>query len=292
MSYHNELKRSIVIMNRTTLVIWLLYAAGAETKRMQTSTHSHRHGTPLRRFERKGLRHAAALVAVLALTCYSGVARAQDIFTYDNGTANSFGGEPGGDLLALNHFNTGGSSALITQIGVLWNPISANVHPTVALYSDPNGDGNPSDMQPILVQPIYIPPNIVILNNTTVQYYSITPTVVDGSFFVGAFLSDGNNSSPAIGVDTSGSGPGQSWVVENTRAGQLSPQNPIATASDWENLNVFVNGNHVIHAVYSPVPEPPAASLLLWAGGVLLYIRKHMQFRLSTRCSAGIQRGV
>lgn len=228
---------------------------------------------PSARFRGRWLCHLTALLTVFAVTLYLNAARAQYVFTYDNGTANTFGGEPGGDLLALNHFNTGGSPVLVTQIGVLWNPISASVHPTVALYSDPNGQGNPSDMQPLLLQPIYIPPGVVVLNNTSVQYYSIPPTVVQGSFFVGAFLSDQSNSSPGIGVDTSGSGPGQSWVVENTAAGQLSLQDPVATASDWENLDVFVGGNHVIHAVYTPVPEPPAEILgifisLYWFVGI------------------------
>lgn len=238
----------------------------------QYSIDSQNHRIPGARFRRRGLHHLTALLAVLAMTLYSNAGRAQYVFTYDNGTANSGGGEPGGDLLALNHFNTGGSPVLVTQIGVLWNPISASVHPTVALYSDPNGQGNPSGMQPLLIQPIYIQPGVVVLNNTSVQYYSITPTVVQGSFFVGAFLSDQNNSSPVIGVDTSGSGPGQSWVIENTSAGHLSLQHPVATASDWENLDVFVSGNHVIHAVYSPVPEPSAEILgifgsLCWVVG-------------------------
>lgn len=219
---------------------------------------------------RQGLRFEIALRFVLALVVCSGVAQAQLQFSYDNGIANIFGGEPGGDVLALNHFDTGDSPVLITEIGVDWTPISANVHPTVALYSDPNGDGNPSDMQPLLIQPIYIPPGLAILD-TLVQYYSITPTIVHGSFFVGAFVSDQHStpSSPLIGVDTSGSGPGQSWVIENTMAGQLSLQNPLATASDWENLDVFVNGNHDIDAVYSPVPEPSTVALVFLGSGIL-----------------------
>lgn len=80
---------------------------------------------------------------------------------------------------------------------------------------------------------------------------------------MGAFLSDQNNSSPGIGVGYSNLGPGQSWVIETSTAGQLNLENPIGTAGDWENLNTFVNGNHIIEAMYTPVPEPSSAALLL-----------------------------
>lgn len=217
-------------------------------------------------------------LAVLSVALCASLAQGQ-IFTYDNGTVGSLGGEPGGDLLALNHFKTGGGQDVITSIGVLWNPISAGVHPTVALYSDPNGDGNPSDMTPLLIQQINIQPGLVILNNTTVQWYSITPTVVSGSFFVGAFLSDQNGSSPGIGVCSANLGPGQSWVVENTSAGHLNLQHPISTASDWENLSVFTPGNHMIEAQFSPVPEPTTFALMTF--GLLALVASKRRNRLS-----------
>ena len=75
-------------------------------------------------------------------------------FSLDDGSVDTFGGTPGGDLLALNHFDTGGRTVVIDQISVLWNPLSAAVSPTVALYSDPDGDGNPSDASPLLIYPI------------------------------------------------------------------------------------------------------------------------------------------
>lgn len=209
---------------------------------------------------------AAKWFVTLAVTLCVGAAQAQ-LLTLDNGTVGTLGGESGGDLLALNHFNTGGTPGMVTSIGVLWNPISAAVAPTVAIYSDPDGNGNPSDMVPLLIQPIHITPGVVILNNTSVQWYSITPTVVSGSFFVGAFLSDKNHSTQGIGVCFANLGPGQSWVVENTVAGHLNLQNPISTASDWENLSVFTRGNHMIEATLSPVPEP-ATIVLLISGGL------------------------
>lgn len=220
---------------------------------------------------------AAKWLVTLALALCAGVAQAQ-LLTLDNGKVGTVGGESGGDLLALNHFNTGSTPDLVTSIGVLWNPISAAVAPTVAIYSDPNGNGNPSDMVPLLIQPINITPGVVVLNNTSVQWYSITPTVVSGSFFVGAFLSDKNHSSPGIGVCYANLGPGQSWVVENTAAGHLNLQNPISTASDWENLDAFTQGNHMIEATISPVPEP-ATIVLLISGGLGCLIGRRRERR-------------
>jgi hypothetical protein len=222
-----------------------------------------------------GARALKCMVVVLATVLCSALARGQgQLFTY-GGSLGSFGGEPSGDILALNHFNTGGSPVWVTEIGVLWNPLSAGVHPTVALYSDPNGDGNPSDMQPLLIQPIYIQPGVVVLNNSSAQFYSIPSTEVSGSFFVGAFLSDQNYSSPVIGVDSSNHGPGQSWVIENSAAGRLNLQNPIGTAGDWENLNTFVTGNHIIEAMYTmSVPEPSPSCLLLFGSGIFMYVRR------------------
>lgn len=191
------------------------------------------------------------------------VARAQ-LFTLDDGSVNTFGGTPSGDLLALNHFNTGGSPVLIDEILVLWNPISSTVKPTVALYSDPNNDGNPSDMMPLLIQPISIPPNLVILNNTSVQGYSIPATQVSGSFFVGAYLSDKEPSfNPVFGIDLAHLGPNQSWIIENSTAGLLNLANPTGTSTLMTRLETFIAGNHMIEAHYRPVPEPSSCTMLV-----------------------------
>ncbi|MBI3849394.1 MAG: immunoglobulin domain-containing protein [Verrucomicrobia bacterium] len=189
-------------------------------------------------------------------------------FSLDDGTVNTFGGTPGGDFLALNHFHTAGRTVAINQISVIWNPLSSRVFPTVALYSDPDGDGNPSDARPLMIYPIFITPNVVILNNTSFQSYDIPATTVTGSFFVGAYLSDRDSGfDPAIGVDLSHPQPGQSWIVENSSGvGLLDLQEPIATSTLVTPLNTYVNGNHMIRARYSFVAScvQPSAGLISW----------------------------
>src|SRR6185503_16426521 len=105
-----------------------------------------------------------------------------DVFSLDDGSREISGGTPGGDLLALNHFDTAGRTVLIDQISVFWGSLSRSVSPTVALYADPDGNGNPNDAVLLLIYPISIPANVVILGQAF-NDYSVPPTAVRGSFF-------------------------------------------------------------------------------------------------------------
>jgi hypothetical protein len=186
-----------------------------------------------------------------------------DIFSLDDGSPETWGGTTGGDCLALNHFNTGGQTVVIDQISLCWNPLSSRVSPTLAIYSDPNGDGNPSDLRLLARYLIYIQPGVVILNQS-VQNYSIAPTTVTGSFFVGNYLSDTESGfNPTTGIDTTPpSYMGQSWIIENSRGtGLLDLNNPIGTSSLVTRLDTYISGNFIIEAHYSIIPEPCFACL-------------------------------
>ena len=181
-----------------------------------------------------------------------------EIFALDDGSPEIWGGTTGGDCLSLNHFNTGGQTVMIDQISVCWNPLPSRVSPTLAIYSDPNGDGNPSDLRLLARYPIYIQPGVVILNQS-LQSYSIAPTTVTGSFFVGDYLSDTEGGfNPTTGIDTTPPNyMGQSWIVENSRGtGLLDLNNPIGTSSLVTRLDAYIGGNFIIEAHYSIIPEP------------------------------------
>jgi hypothetical protein len=197
----------------------------------------------------------AVLAVVFLLMGHGGRAA---VFLLDDGSVNLFGGTSNGDLLALNRFETGPLPVVIDRILVLWSPLSLSVSPRVALYSDPNGDGDPSDAVALMVFAPFMQPGAVISNNTSFQSYDVPPTLVSGSFFVGAYLSDREPSfNPAIGVDTSSPVfSGQSWVIENSTAGGLDLQNPIGTATLVTTLETYVSGNHMIRAQGTVVPEP------------------------------------
>lgn len=191
-------------------------------------------------------------------TLLSSVFAQAGLLALDDGSVNAFGGTDNGDLLALNHFDVGDTPIVIDEIRVLWNPLSRSMSPAVALYADPNGDGNPSDMIPLEIQQIFIQPNVVILNNSTVQSYPISPTLVSGSFFVGAYLSDRASSlNPVIGVDLAHLAPLQSWIIENS-TGMLDLMDPIGTSNLRTPLDTYIAGNHMIQAHFVPVPEPSA----------------------------------
>jgi hypothetical protein len=209
---------------------------------------------------RKKIEFQGFIIAALIVLCATAQA---DVFSWDDGSVDTFGGTSAGDLLVLNHFVTGPNPVIISAIRVLWNPLSTTVHPAVALYKDPNGDGNPSDMVPLLIHFVPLQPGVVYLNNGTLQGVAIPETMVEGSFFVGAYLSDQEISfDPSIGVDQSYLGPNQSWIIENSSAGALSLQDPIGTSTLRTPLETFIAGNHMVEAVYTPVPEPCTAILL------------------------------
>lgn len=213
-------------------------------------------------------------LVILATLIWNFCSRAQT-FSLDHGVVTSIGGTANGDLLALNHFRTT-TPVLIDQISVLWHPISATVSPTLTLYADPNGDGLPYDLVPLLIWQFSIPRGVVILNNTTAQTYDVTPTLVTGSFFVGAFLSDAESSfDPGIGIDSSRATAGQSWILENTSLGHMNLNSPQSSATMIAPLDNFVLANHIIRAHYV-VPEPSAAALLALASGLAFgRFRKH-----------------
>ncbi len=186
------------------------------------------------------------------------------VFALDDGVAEFWGGTYQGDLLALNHYNSGVQTVSINAISVCWNPLAVAVRPRLAVYSDPNGDGSPSDMTLLSLYSVPLQSGIVYLNQS-LQTYSITPTTVQGSFFIGAFLSWASlGGDPGIGVDTTPPHyAGQSWIIENSSAvGTLDPNNPIGTSTLVSPLGNFIAGNHVLEAQYTVVPEPGSAALI------------------------------
>ncbi len=214
------------------------------------------------------------------------------VFLLDDGSAETWGGTTEGDLLSLNHFNTAGQTMLIDRISVAWNPLSSRVSPTVALYADPNGDGNPSDMTLLRFDSIILQPGVVYLNQS-LQHYSIPATAVTGSFFVGAFLSDADSGiDPGVGIDTSPPNYyGQSWIIENSLGpGRLSLNDPIGTSTLRTRLDTYVAGNFLIQAQYSIVPEPSFG----WFSSIALLIaalrRRHRSRTDVTQGQKGRQR--
>jgi hypothetical protein len=214
-----------------------------------------------------------ALVFYAMLNC--GLGARADLFTWADGSPEIFGGTASGDVLVLNHYISA-TPVLIDQVFVSWPELSVNVHPAVALYADPNGDGNPFDMTPIAIFPIFMQPGVVILNGSSIDGYDVSPTLVDGSFFLGAFISDQERDfDPSNGIDLTHLGPGQSWIIENRIAGALDLNNPIATSTLVTSLENYIGGNFILEAHFaaaSPVPEGGLSSCAAMAFAFLLIV--------------------
>jgi Bacterial Ig-like domain len=139
------------------------------------------------------------------------------LFTYsiDDGVSeDSIGLTAGGNFLALNSFPVTGGNSFITQISIAWGtPVfpdpSLNGLPyTAVLWSDPNGDGSPTDAVVLATA------SGVISDAGTDTFITtdITPTLVTTTnFFVGFVIAHAAGQFPGA-FDESAPLPNRSWV--------------------------------------------------------------------------------
>jgi hypothetical protein len=142
---------------------------------------------------------------------------------HDDGTSdNAIGLTNGGAVMWLQRFGALSQNTTITQISTAWgsplNPPTGN--PTngtacnVAIYNDPNNDGNPTDG--VLMQ--LVPGTIAGSGTDAFQTFNLSPAVtINGYVWVGAELSHPAGQFPAP-LDQSSNPPaaGQAWIVGDT----------------------------------------------------------------------------
>ncbi len=140
-------------------------------------------------------------------------------YQWDDGTHDAALGLPdggGGDVLALNAFTAVPGGETITEVSVAFGDVPSGTAATLLLYEDPNDDGDPSDAVLLAtVDTVVANPNTDLF--TTV---SMTPTLVQGGFFVGVLFHNQSTGAAPIGLDTTASAR-QSWVVGHTTQGGL-----------------------------------------------------------------------
>ena len=185
-------------------------------------------------------------------------------------------GGSGGDLLVLNRFTVQPTGDGIVEIQVNWTGIASNFPAKVAVYDDPNDDGDLSDL--VLLHESDVQTNSV--GGNTYASYIIPNTFVSGDFYVGAYVENMAGNVFPFGYDTTDPDlPNTSYFFERTGAGDLSLSDPNGTATlqGWGE-NFIVAGNFMIRAVGDvgtpPVPEPGPVSLLVF-GTVLMLRRRH-----------------
>src|SRR6188472_718387 len=170
------------------------------------------------------------------------------LFTYmiDDGTAeDSIGLTSGGSFVAVNSFPVSGGNNVITSISIAWgtpafpDPTLNGLPYTVGLWSDPNGDGSPTDAV-LLAQA----PGIIAQQGTdTFITTPIPPTMVTtGNFFVGFLITHTAGQFPAA-FDESAPIPNRSWVAQTSNINDLSGAITIESAGLVGNWMIRADGN-------------------------------------------------
>src|SRR4051794_25397743 len=140
------------------------------------------------------------------------------LLTYmiDDGTAeDSIGLTAGGNLLCLNSFPVSAGNNIITSISIAWgtpafpDPTLDGLTYTAVLWSDPNGDGSPTDAVVLAMAA-----GVVSQQGTdTFITSTIPPTMVTtANFFVGFVINQVAGQFPAALDKTAPNLPNRSWL--------------------------------------------------------------------------------
>ncbi len=190
------------------------------------------------------------------------------VYMLDDGTSeNSIGLTAGGEIVCLNEFVVIPGSETITSINIAWgtptfpDPSLNGLPYTVAVWSDPNGDGSPTDAVLLTTA------SGVVADEGTDTFIdvAITPTTITTqNFFVGFGIDQVAGQFPSA-FDEDNPLPNRSWIAgSNTQGGaDLEDLNnndiPVATI---ESFGLF--GNWMIRAdagaQVSPTPTATATA--------------------------------
>ena len=188
------------------------------------------------------------------------------VLKIDDGTAESaFGFSSGGDLIALNGFESYPTPDLpITSVSIAWgtpvlpDPSLNGLSYTAVIWSDPNGDGNPDDAVVVAVGP-----GVVSQAGTdtfvSTSFYLSPPLY----FFAGFIIHYSAGQLPAALDETPPTYSGRSFVAGGAH-GNISNLNdndfPVAPSENYGAV-----GNWLIRAVQGGDSSPPPHPL--WYNG-------------------------
>src|SRR6266850_5278002 len=171
------------------------------------------------------------------------------LFTYmiDDGTAeDSIGLTSGGSFVACNSFPVSGGNNVITSISIAWgtpafpDPTLNGLAYTAVLWSDPNGDGSPTDAVVLAMAPGVVSQQGTDTFITTV----IPPTMVTTTnFFVGFLITHTAGQFPAAFDETAPNLPNRSWVAQTANINDLSGAITIESAGLVGNWLIRADGN-------------------------------------------------
>ncbi len=199
---------------------------------------------------------AAAAVIVFGFAS-SQTAQAQFVYSLDDGGAeNGIGLQAAGaTFMALNSFSITGGNNRIISLSIAWgtptNPDATlnGLAYTAVLWSDPNGDGSPTDAVVLATAPGVI----AGASTNTFILSPITPTtVLTSNFFVGFIITQATATQfPAAFDQTAPTFANRSFAVVGSNINDLSGAITIESAG--------LVGNWMIRA--NAIPEPSTYAL-------------------------------
>ena len=192
-------------------------------------------------------------------------------YVLDDGSAeDAIGLTLGGDIISLNEFAVIPGSETINSVSIAWgtpiNPDSSlNGLPyTVAVWSDPNGDGNPNDAVLLTTAS-----GVVSSAGTdTFITTAITPTTITtANFFVGFLITHAGGQFPAAFDETAPTFSNRSYVAGGA-VGNINNLNmndlPVAAIESFGLIgNWLVQATSGDNGTPTPTPTPPCS----WSAG-------------------------
>ena len=150
---------------------------------------------------------------------------------YDDGsTENLLGWGAGGDMVWLSSFGSVGGSSLVSSVDVMWGsalypnftPGNGTVTDVFIWVDGATQDGDPSDATLLLT----IPTTVQSVDTDTYVTLPITPTTINGIFFVGAHLAHAAGQFVAPMDMTTHPYPGVSWFFGDNTSPLANYANP------------------------------------------------------------------
>lgn len=198
------------------------------------------------------------------------------LYQIDDGgseVAAGVGSFNGADMIALNQFTVIGGNNMIGSVSIAWgsavNPNSSlnRLSYTAVIWSDPNGDGDPTDAQVLGTAP-----GVVSSANTDTFNVSLFPgcVTVTPSFFVGFIITYGPSQNPGniTAVDETAPLLNRSFLT-GSAVGAGNIYNLGSNSVPLKPVEFFgLNGNWMIRAdSCTAVPEP--SSFVLFTLGAI-----------------------
>ena len=132
----------------------------------------------------------------------------------------------GGTMAWMNHYTVRAGSETVGSIWMKWGTVANGTPAVVYLWSDPNGDGDPTDAQ-VLASAVTVVQNANTPTNTVVAIPGTFVGPAGTSFFAGAIITHQAGEKP-VPLDTDVPA-GPTWLVGDA-AGPIDPNNLASAA--------------------------------------------------------------